>query len=121
MLRPRMIIGPSSSRALVVFGHGLGDSPAGWKDVCYRWSKLLPHIKFVLPEAPIQPVSLNFGHAMTSWYDIPAEPLEDRNLVPTKGIDQSAAEWEELVRSEVAIKYCGEEEGGKSCFSLVCF
>jgi hypothetical protein len=50
--------------------HGLGDTAAGWADAAAHFSASLPHVKFVLPTAPTQPVTLNGGAAMPSWYDI---------------------------------------------------
>ncbi|KAJ1812875.1 hypothetical protein LPJ75_003438 [Coemansia sp. RSA 2598] len=56
--------------ASVIFIHGLGDSGYGWKPVAEMLSPHLPHVKFVLPNAPEQPVTLNGGFRMPSWYDI---------------------------------------------------
>ncbi|KAJ1851030.1 hypothetical protein LPJ73_003188 [Coemansia sp. RSA 2703] len=56
--------------ATLIFIHGLGDSGYGWKPVAEVLSRQLPHVKFVLPNAPEQPVTLNAGFRMPSWYDI---------------------------------------------------
>lgn len=63
-------VGPKNSLNRVIFGHGLGDTPHGWADVCHYWSKKLPHVEFILPQAPTIPVSLNHGMEMPAWYDI---------------------------------------------------
>lgn len=58
--------------ATVIFLHGLGDSPLGWSffaEEAVRQNRL-QHVKFVFPAAPNQPVTLNFGMTMPSWYDI---------------------------------------------------
>lgn len=49
--------------ATLIFAHGLGDSGAGWYDVAQMLSARpgLRHFRFVLPNAPVVPVSLNFG------------------------------------------------------------
>ncbi|KAJ1864820.1 hypothetical protein LPJ57_006129, partial [Coemansia sp. RSA 486] len=52
--------------ASVIFIHGLGDSGYGWKPVAEMLSPSLPHVKFVLPNAPEQPVTLNGGFRMPS-------------------------------------------------------
>jgi predicted esterase len=48
----------------------LGDTGHGWLPVAQQLSQALPYTKFVLPDAPIQPVTLNMGMRMNSWYDI---------------------------------------------------
>ena len=35
----------------------------------------LPHKKFVLPQAPVRPVTANGGQPMTSWMDLEALPV----------------------------------------------
>ncbi|KAJ1956684.1 hypothetical protein GGI12_005243 [Dipsacomyces acuminosporus] len=65
ILRPR-----TAHTASVIFLHGLGDSGDGWKPVAQMLTRSLPHVKFILPNAPLMPVSLNFGMVMPSWYDI---------------------------------------------------
>ena len=56
--------------ATVLIMHGLGDTADGFTPVAEMLSSQLDHIKFVLPTAPTQPVSLNMGMPMPSWYDI---------------------------------------------------
>lgn len=41
--------------------------------------KLLPGVKWILPNAPNQPVTINGGMKMPSWYDI--KSLADINQV----------------------------------------
>lgn len=57
--------------ATVFFMHGLGDTAQGWVDVARMLSRRpsLQHVRFVLPTAPVQPVSINMGMKMTSWFD----------------------------------------------------
>jgi pimeloyl-ACP methyl ester carboxylesterase len=61
-----IVMSPSSGvvpTATLIFAHGLGDSGAGWYDVAQMLSARpnLRHFRFVLPNAPVQAVSLNFG------------------------------------------------------------
>jgi predicted esterase len=58
--------------ATVIFLHGLGDSGHGWEPVAKMLAKnpKLSHIKWILPNAPKQPVTLNYGMSMPSWFDI---------------------------------------------------
>eukprot|EP00562_Extubocellulus_spinifer_P005915 CAMPEP_0178529310 /NCGR_PEP_ID=MMETSP0696-20121128/32265_1 /TAXON_ID=265572 /ORGANISM="Extubocellulus spinifer, Strain CCMP396" /LENGTH=260 /DNA_ID=CAMNT_0020161017 /DNA_START=140 /DNA_END=922 /DNA_ORIENTATION=- len=73
--------------ALVVICHGLGDSAEGFVDVAEHLSAALPHVKFILPTAPTQPVTMNMGMPMPSWYDIVG--LDERSNESCKGIDGS--------------------------------
>ncbi len=55
----------------VLLLHGLGDSGDGWAPVAPHivrpgW----PSVRFVFPHAPVQPVTINGGMSMRSWYDI---------------------------------------------------
>ena len=47
--------------------HGLGDTNMGWADIAgYLHTSTLGHVKFVLPNAPTSPVTLNGGMVMPS-------------------------------------------------------
>lgn len=58
--------------ASFIFLHGLGDNGRGWTflaEEAIRQNRLR-HVKFIFPDAPEQPVSLNYGMTMQAWYDI---------------------------------------------------
>ncbi|KAJ2727053.1 hypothetical protein GGI07_000171 [Coemansia sp. Benny D115] len=67
---PLIVKARGTHTASIIFLHGLGDSGYGWKPMADSLSPQLPHVKFVLPNAPEQPVTLNGGFRMPSWYDI---------------------------------------------------
>ena len=68
---PDIVIQPSKPHtATVLFLHGLGDTGYGWQDAFEAIKHLLPYTKFILPSAPMQPVTLNMGMTMPSWFDI---------------------------------------------------
>lgn len=77
----------SKQSALVVICHGLGDSAEGFADVAEQLATAMPYCKFVLPTAPTQPVTMNMGMPMPSWYDIVG--LDERSNENCKGIDRS--------------------------------
>jgi predicted esterase len=93
--RSTLILDPRKGEAdaLVVLSHGLGDSAEGWIDTAANAiAPRLPSVRFVLPTAPTQPVTVNGGYAMPSWYDI--ESLgkgRDRTQEKAKGIEASQA------------------------------
>ena len=85
--------------ATVILSHGLGDSADGWSDAAAEMSKHLPHVKWILPTAPSNPVTLNGGMRMPSWYDI--ESLsKSRAQQACKGIDDSTSNLYRLITSE---------------------
>jgi lysophospholipase II len=47
----------------------------------------MPYCKFILPTAPTQPVTMNMGMSMPSWYDITG--LDERSNENCKGIEDS--------------------------------
>lgn len=74
--------------SLVIISHGLGDTAAGMQDIGAMFAQRMPRTKFVMPTAPTQPVTLNGGMAMPSWYDITG--LDDRANEACHGIVDSA-------------------------------
>ncbi len=69
------------------------------QDIPEIWQKsTLGHVKFILPTAPMRPVTLNMGHRMNAWYDI--AQLDDRTHDPNTGIEQSANYIKGLIEEE---------------------
>ncbi|PHH76689.1 hypothetical protein CDD80_1327 [Ophiocordyceps camponoti-rufipedis] len=58
--------------ATVLFAHGLGDTAAGWAHAVQFWrrDRRLDEVKFVLPNAPVRPITLNGGLRMPGWFDM---------------------------------------------------
>ncbi len=87
-------------KATVIWLHGLGDSGDGFLPVASQLS--LPAelgVKFVFPHAPVQPVTINGGMAMRSWYDIKSMDLDKR--ADEAGVRESAAKVEQLIEQEL--------------------
>ncbi len=57
-------------------------------------------MRFVFPHAPVQPVTINGGMAMRSWYDIKSMDLDKR--ADEQGVRESAAKVAELIDQEIA-------------------
>jgi lysophospholipase II len=65
------------------------------------WQHLATHLpwcKFVLPTAPVNPVTLNGGMRMNSWYDIVG--LDERSNEQCHGIDESRQRIVQMLRDE---------------------
>ncbi|KAJ2491710.1 hypothetical protein IWW37_002034 [Coemansia sp. RSA 2050] len=86
--------------ASVIFIHGLGDSGNGWEPVARMLAHKQPHVKFILPNAPEQPVSLNGGYRMPSWYDIKSlDQIASNEDEP--GMNASMMKINELIKAEI--------------------
>lgn len=88
----------SKQSALVVITHGLGDTAEGFVDVAEHLSTIMPYCKFILPTAPTQPVTMNMGMSMPSWYDIVG--LDERANEECKGIQESKATIHSILKAE---------------------
>ena len=91
----------SQHQATVIWLHGLGDSGHGFAPIVPALN--LPKslgIKFIFPHAPIQPVTINGGMKMRSWYDIKNISFKDR--VDLSGIQSSAELVKQLIDEEIA-------------------
>lgn len=104
---------PASERhtATVILCHGLGDSASGGlSDVVEgMWSPRLPWVKFILPTAPVIPVTLNGGMPMPAWYDIVGLDLRSAEMC-----DGIAGSRETVMRLVAA-----ENEAGIPCSRIV--
>jgi len=58
----------------------------------------MPYAKFILPTAPTQPVTLNMGMSMPSWYDIVG--LDERSNEECNGILQSRDRIRSILKKE---------------------
>ena len=85
-MQPPLILEPSlSADACVIWLHGLGADRYDFQPVAQMLQQQLPSTRFVLPQAPSRPVTINGGWAMPSWYDILA-------MSPARAIDQAQLE-----------------------------
>lgn len=93
-------IQPSAQhRYSVIWLHGLGADGHDFEDIARELHLTAnPHIRFVFPHAPVQPITVNGGMAMRAWYDIVSMKIERQ--VDINGIYQSAALVEQLIERE---------------------
>lgn len=87
----------TASHASIIWMHGLGADGHDFAPIVQELT--LPGVRFILPHAPYQPVSLNNGYEMRSWYDIYGLELGSRqNAV---GISQMQLKIELLIQQEI--------------------
>ncbi|MDR2710770.1 MAG: alpha/beta fold hydrolase [Burkholderiales bacterium] len=65
--------------ALVIWMHGLGDSGSSWAaEVGALELPPSARIRFLFPNAPMMPVTINQGYRMRAWYDVFDDALNAR-------------------------------------------
>ncbi|KIV90704.1 hypothetical protein, variant [Exophiala mesophila] len=88
--------------ATVIMAHGLGDSGAGWVSLAETWRRRgkFDDVKFIFPNAPNIPITVNMGMHMPGWYDI--TNFSDLNQAHDEtGILRSRATLTKLITDEV--------------------
>eukprot|EP00898_Chlorokybus_atmophyticus_P008704 jgi/Chlat1/8835/Chrsp91S08166 len=84
--------------ASIVWCHGLGDTAAGWTPIADMLA--MPHVKWILPTAPVRPVTINGGAPCTAWFDIFG--ISPNAIEDTPGMDAAALYIADLLRQEAA-------------------
>ncbi|KAF8665154.1 hypothetical protein AX16_000619 [Volvariella volvacea WC 439] len=65
--------------ATVIFLHGLGQSNLTWQEMIrIAFAPQLPHVEWILPQAPKRPVSMNQGQLRPCWFDLGCLPPDLR-------------------------------------------
>ena len=86
---------PSDAVGTVIWLHGLGADAHDFEPIVPMLTLNQP-LRFVFPNAPVRPVTINAGMEMRAWYDIdPGAPLSG-----TADIIESAAQIQALVERE---------------------
>jgi phospholipase/carboxylesterase len=86
-------------QASVIVLHGLGADGRDFLPVAQALDlRTIGHVRYVLPHAPIRPVTLNNGYPMRAWYDIVA--LGGHAPEDEAGLRESQRAVEELVERE---------------------
>lgn len=90
-------------RFSIIVMHGLGSSSDDLAPLCQALDlrpvvERVGGLRFVLPDAPVIPVTINNGMAMPAWYDIRHGDLRQRE--DAEGLRQSQALIEELIQRE---------------------
>lgn len=79
-------------RILVIWLHGLGANSHDFKDFIEMLN--ISDIEFVMPDAPLIPITLNQGLKMQGWYDIKSLEHNEHDL---KGLHRSMQIIEDII------------------------
>ena len=90
-----------SPKSTIIILHGLGASATDFVPVARELDlRALGDVRFVFPFAPVQPVTINGGMSMPSWYDILGADLVRREDEPS--LRASGLAVQALVDREIA-------------------
>lgn len=91
---------PATATASVIWLHGLGADGNDFVPIIPELGLGEHHaIRFVFPNAPQKPVTVNGGMRMPAWYDIKGADIADKQ--DREGIAASAVEIEALISREI--------------------
>ncbi len=95
-----LILNPTrQADACVIWLHGLGADRYDFEPVALALQQRMDSLRFVLPQAPTQPVTINNGYAMPSWYDILAISGEAR-AIDRDQMERSAQHVIDLIEAQ---------------------
>jgi len=70
MEESEMVVGSATTTSTLIWLHGLGDRGKSWRQFAENIVQRLPHVKVILPTAPMRAITLNGGRKTRGWYDI---------------------------------------------------
>ena len=92
---------------LVIWLHGLGADGHDFEPVVPQFVNPDKAIQFIFPHAPIQPVTINGGMEMRSWYDI---KMMDIGKMPDEaGIRESEQKVLQLIAAQIEAGFKAEQ------------
>lgn len=89
------------SDSCVIWLHGLGADQTDFEPVARMLQKQLPNTRFILPQAPVQAVTVNGNYLMPSWYDILRMEQETR-VIDLAQLQQSCNYIVQLIEQQIA-------------------
>ncbi|XP_013116856.2 acyl-protein thioesterase 1 isoform X1 [Stomoxys calcitrans] len=96
-IAPVIVEATAKHTATLIFMHGLGDTGHGWSSAL---AAIRPAcMKVVCPTAPTQPVSLNAGFRMPSWFDL--KTLDISGPEDEEGIKAASANIHTMINTEI--------------------
>jgi len=98
MTQPLIIQPQKTADACVIWLHGLGADRYDFLPVAEALQETLLTTRFVLPQAPTRPVTVNGGYAMPSWYDIKA--MSPARSISEQELNESADTVIELIEEQ---------------------
>ncbi|MBJ2244460.1 alpha/beta hydrolase [Pseudomonas haemolytica] len=98
MTDPLIIQPAKPADACVIWLHGLGADRYDFLPVAEALQETLLSTRFVLPQAPTRPVTINGGYEMPSWYDIKA--MSPARSISLEELETSAKMVTDLIEAQ---------------------
>lgn len=98
MSEPLLIEPTGVADACIIWLHGLGADRYDFLPVAEALQQSLPTTRFVLPQAPTRPVTINGGWSMPSWYDILA--MSPARAINREQLEASAQQVIALIKTQ---------------------
>ncbi|SDU83197.1 alpha/beta hydrolase [Pseudomonas mucidolens] len=95
MTQPLILQPSKPADACVIWLHGLGADRYDFLPVAEALQETLLSTRFVLPQAPTRPVTINGGYEMPSWYDIKA--MSPARSISLEELEVSAKNLTDLI------------------------
>ena len=123
MTEPLILQPAKLADACVIWLHGLGADRYDFLPVAEALQENLLSTRFVLPQAPTRPVTINGGYEMPSWYDIkamsPARSISLEELeASTKMVTDLIEEQKRTGIDASRIFLAGFSQGGAVVFHI---
>lgn len=98
---PLIIESPRPADACVIWLHGLGADRYDFVPVVKALELQADHgVRFIFPQAPTRPVTINGGFPMPSWFDILA--ISPQRVMNLEQLDESVAMLRGLIEQQIA-------------------
>ncbi|WP_339497375.1 alpha/beta hydrolase [Pseudomonas canadensis] len=98
MTDPLILQPAKPADACVIWLHGLGADRYDFLPVAEALQESLLSTRFVLPQAPTRPVTINGGYEMPSWYDITA--MSPARSISLEELEVSAKMVTDLIEAQ---------------------
>ena len=98
MTEPLILQPAKPADACVIWLHGLGADRYDFLPVAEALQESLLSTRFVLPQAPTRPVTINGGYEMPSWYDIKA--MSPARSISLEELEVSAKMVADLIEAQ---------------------
>ncbi|AUG06001.1 alpha/beta hydrolase [Pseudomonas sp. S09G 359] len=98
MTEPLILQPAKPADACVIWLHGLGADRYDFLPVAEALQENLLTTRFVLPQAPTRPVTINGGYEMPSWYDIKA--MSPARSISLQELEESSAMVTDLIETQ---------------------
>src|SRR5690606_25924892 len=98
---PLIIESPGTADACVIWLHGLGADRYDFVPVVRALELAADHrVRFIFPQAPTRPVTINGGYPMPSWFDILA--ISPQRVMNLQQLDESVAMVRGLMDEQIS-------------------